>query len=137
MPSCWRTADPTRTATPTPHQGPVDSSDASPFRASLSDPGSAPDLDRKKLCPAAVPTAVGTARRSASTQLTEWNLNGLADGCILVIGELITSSIKATGTLAAPSASAGPLGRTPATVILRLRLTPPTPKSTGSPVSAS
>lgn len=47
---------------------------------------------------AAVPTAVGCARLFARQRLSQWGLNRLSDEAELVLSELVTSAINATGT---------------------------------------
>jgi anti-sigma regulatory factor (Ser/Thr protein kinase) len=47
---------------------------------------------------AAVPTAVSCARMFARKQLSQWGLNQLASDAELVLSELVTNAVNATGT---------------------------------------
>lgn len=91
----------------------------SPFRP---EPGD--DTARTgRLMLAALPSAVSTARRFARFQLDVWNLPQLVDSAELVMSEIVANAVRHTGTLITPTGYADLHARTPATIILRLRLT--------------
>lgn len=76
------------------------------------------DTDELKL--AALPNAVGVARQFALSLLRKWDLEELSDGCVLVVSELLTNAIKATGKLTVPASYTELHADTPATIALRL-----------------
>lgn len=48
---------------------------------------------------AALPNAVATARRHAESLLTGWDMADLAETTTLIVSELVTNAVKATGVL--------------------------------------
>ncbi|ACY95771.1 MULTISPECIES: ATP-binding protein [Thermomonospora] len=82
-----------------------------------------PDLRREKLRLAALPNAVGTARRFVTAQLRGWGLDQLAGDCELVVSELVTNAVIATGDRTVPAGYARLHDRTPPTIVVQLRLT--------------
>lgn len=50
---------------------------------------------------AALPTAVGAARREVVQTLKDWGLLGLIDTAELLVSELVTNAVKATGIMSA------------------------------------
>lgn len=72
---------------------------------------------------AAMPTAVPWARRHTRQQLRKWHLEEFADDLLLAVSEIVTNSVKATGTLEAPTSYTELYDQHLATVLLRLRLT--------------
>lgn len=59
----------------------------------------------------AVPSAVGNARRFTRDRLRRWELDEFAADVELIVSELLTNAIRATGTLAFPVHSADPRRR--------------------------
>ena len=47
---------------------------------------------------AALPSAVGSARRYARRTLAGWGLDAMADDVEIIVSELITNAVKATGS---------------------------------------
>jgi anti-sigma regulatory factor (Ser/Thr protein kinase) len=82
-----------------------------------------PDHDTGELRLVALPTAVACARQFGIVQLRKWDLDDLADATTLVISELITNSIRATGNPMAPNGYADLHDRRLTIIILRLRFT--------------
>jgi anti-sigma regulatory factor (Ser/Thr protein kinase) len=48
---------------------------------------------------AALPSAVGSARRYTRRMLDGWGLQGLTDDVEVIVSELVTNAVKATGSL--------------------------------------
>jgi signal transduction histidine kinase len=71
---------------------------------------------------AAVPAAVGHARRFTRRQLIRWRLDELIDDVELLVSELLSNAVKATGAFAAPASSPEPRDDRGAVVIVRFRL---------------
>src|SRR6266568_3790504 len=69
----------------------------------------------------ALPMAVAVARRFTEEWLTCWHLGKLADTAVLIVSELITNSIKATGSPDARPSEAQRGTERSSTVLLRLR----------------
>ncbi|WP_119729184.1 ATP-binding protein [Thermomonospora amylolytica] len=82
-----------------------------------------PDRQREELRLAALPDAAGAARRFATARLRKWNLDHLAEDCELVVSELVTNAVAATGGRTVPTGYVTPHDRTPATIVVQLRLT--------------
>lgn len=76
-----------------------------------------------KLRLAALPNAVGSARRFVRQQLPLWRLDDFVDDVALVVSELTSNSVKATGTETVPKSYPDLYDAFLVTVILRLRLT--------------
>ncbi|MQA87712.1 MAG: ATP-binding protein [Streptosporangiales bacterium] len=72
---------------------------------------------------AALPTAVGCARRFTATQLRHWELAELIDGATLAVSELVTNAVQATGAVKMPRSYAELHDLPLATVVMRLRRT--------------
>lgn len=89
------------------------------FRANPQDP----DRQREELRLAALPNAVGTARRFVTSQLRKWDLDRLAEDCELVASELVTNAVVATGSRTVPTGYVKLHDQTPATIVVQLRLT--------------
>lgn len=89
----------------------------SPFRPEQGDTTLTSDLML-----AALPSAVSTARRFTTLQLGEWGLAHLAEAAELVVSEIVTNAVRHTGTLVPPTGYADLHARTPATIVLRLRV---------------
>jgi anti-sigma regulatory factor (Ser/Thr protein kinase) len=56
----------------------------------------------RELTLAALPTAVAWARVFARAELRRWRLDDLADTVVLLVSELITNAVKATGPAVTP-----------------------------------
>ncbi|SEG48396.1 Anti-sigma regulatory factor (Ser/Thr protein kinase) [Thermomonospora echinospora] len=82
-----------------------------------------PDRDREELHLAALPSAAGHARRFVRARLHKWDLDRLAEACELVASELVTNAVTATGSRTIPSGHTALHDRTPAVIVLQLRLT--------------
>lgn len=82
-----------------------------------------PDRWREELRLAALPNAVGTARRFVTARLRRWNLGRLAEDCELVTSELVTNAVVATGDRTVPTGYVRLHDRTPAIIVVHLRLT--------------
>jgi anti-sigma regulatory factor (Ser/Thr protein kinase) len=76
-----------------------------------------------KLRLAALPNAVGSARRFVQHQLSVWSLDYLVEDVALVVSELASNSVNATGPLSVPDSYTQLYDAFLSTVILRLRLT--------------
>jgi hypothetical protein len=72
---------------------------------------------------AALPNAVSSARRVVQQQLPRWWLDELVDDVALVVSELTSNSVKATGPLTVMESYADLYDAFLATLMLRLRLT--------------
>jgi anti-sigma regulatory factor (Ser/Thr protein kinase) len=72
---------------------------------------------------AALPNAVGTARRLIRHHLSCWRITALAEDAVLIADELITNAIKATGSVSVPASYTELYDQKLATVILRLHCT--------------
>jgi anti-sigma regulatory factor (Ser/Thr protein kinase) len=95
---------------------------AKPLPYFTSDPGD-PDRAWARLRLAALPSAVGTARRFAGAQLCHWGMETLADNVLVVTSELVTNSITEVGSVTVPDGYAALYANTPPVIVFQLRLT--------------
>jgi anti-sigma regulatory factor (Ser/Thr protein kinase) len=82
-----------------------------------------PDRESEQLALAALPNAVGTARRFVVAQLHKWGLDALADDVELVTSELVTNAVQEVGLDIVPADYAELHDARPPVIVLRLRLT--------------
>lgn len=89
-----------------------------PRRAHPDEDGAVSD----KLELAAIPSAVSLTRRFTEAYLRKWRLDAMTDTADLVVSELVTNAITATGVTEAPADYADLRDVKLARVIIRLRL---------------
>ncbi|MFP3966479.1 ATP-binding protein [Actinomadura fulvescens] len=82
-----------------------------------------PDRERTVLPLAAVPSAVGGARRFAVAQLRTWGLDPLADDVEIVTSELVTNAVREVGLDTPPDGYVALHDAHPPLILLQLRLT--------------
>jgi anti-sigma regulatory factor (Ser/Thr protein kinase) len=82
-----------------------------------------PDRAREYLRLAALPSAVGSARRFTVHWVRQWGLAPLADDVELVASELVTNAVTEVGTLDEPDGYVVLHDATPPVIMLQLRLT--------------